>query len=66
VAAVVSSPSDVLQLLSFAVRSEQSHLLLSPVPPHSEILSLPAKFLMRSQNHAVLSTMLQYVLDCCL
>ena len=33
-----------LQLLSLAVRSDQTHLLLSPVPPHSEFLSLPAKF----------------------
>jgi hypothetical protein len=34
VAAAVSGPSDVLQLLSLADRSEQTHSLLSPVPPH--------------------------------
>ena len=45
VATVLSSPSDALQLLSLAVRSDRTHLLLSPVPPHSEFLSLPAKFL---------------------
>ena len=43
VAAAVSGPSDVLQLLSLAHRSDQTHSLLSPVPPHSEVLSLAAK-----------------------
>jgi hypothetical protein len=58
VAAAVSGPSDVLQLLSLADRSDQNHSLLSPVPPHSEVLSLAAKFIMWWQKYAVLSTML--------
>jgi len=35
-----------LQLVSLAVRSDQTNLLLCPVPPHSEFLSIPAKVLM--------------------
>ena len=46
VAAFVSSASDVLQHLSLAVRSDQTHSLLSPVPSHSQVLSLRAKFIM--------------------
>jgi hypothetical protein len=40
VAAVVSSPSGALQLLSLALRSDQTHSLLSPAPPYWEVLSL--------------------------
>ena len=46
VAAAVSCPLDVLQLLSLADRSDQTHSLLSLVPPHSEVVSLTAKFIM--------------------
>jgi len=38
-AAVVSSPSDVLQHLSLAFRSDQTHLSLSRVPPYLEVPS---------------------------
>ena len=48
----------VVQLLSLAGRSDQTHSLLSPVPPHSEVLSLPAKFLMCCQQYAAFSTVL--------
>ena len=42
VAAVVSGPSEVLQRLSLARRSDESHSLLFPRSPNSEILSLAA------------------------
>jgi len=47
-----------LQLLSLAVRSDQTHLLLSPVPSLLEFLSLPANFLMCCKNYAVPINML--------
>jgi hypothetical protein len=56
--AVVPIPSEDLQRLSLAVRSDQTHSLPSPVPPHSEVLSLPVKFIVWWQQYAVLSTML--------
>ena len=58
VAAVVSTPSVVLLLLSIAVHSEKTQSLLSPLPPHSQFLSLRAKFIMRRQQYAVFSTIL--------
>ena len=47
VAAFVSGVSDVLLLLSIAVHSDQTHSLLSPEPPHSQVLSLAAMFIIR-------------------
>ena len=38
-AAVLSSPSEVLRLVSLAVRSDQTHFLLSPGPPYWEVPS---------------------------
>ena len=58
VAAAVSSPSAVLQLLSLADRSDQTHSLLFPGTPDSDVLSLAAKFLMFYQQYAVFSTVL--------
>ena len=44
VAAFVSGHSDILLLLSISVHSYQTHSLLSPEPPHSNVLSIAAKF----------------------
>ena len=52
-AAVVSSPSDILQHLSLAVRSEQTHLSHSPVPPY---LDFP--------SHAVTSCVWEHKVVC--
>jgi len=42
VAAVVSGPSEVLQRLSLARRSDESHPLLFPTSPQTEVLTLAA------------------------
>jgi len=39
-----SLTNTALQLLSLAVRSDQTHLLLFSLPHHSEFQSFPAKF----------------------